>query len=104
MFFRNKPQPNQKGKMAKQASDLPGMVGEGVESPSIKAVDAAFDTLLGARNNRMKWAGKEKEAQTILIGLFHDNKLKSYNYDDRVYILADIEKIRLKPKDEEEAE
>jgi hypothetical protein len=87
--------------MASKTDDLPAMNGPGVESVRIKSVDDAFDTLLGARGNRMKWAGKEKEAQSALIDLFHRNKLKTYNFDDRVYILDDIEKIKLKPKDED---
>lgn len=84
--------------------DLPGVEGEGVSPVKIKAMDEAFDALLGARGNRMKWATKEKEAQTALIDLFHKTDLKLYVFDDRTYILADIEKVKLKPKDEEDME
>lgn len=89
--------------MAKQ-DDLDGIEGEGVSAVKIKAMDEAFDALLGARGNRMKWAAKEKEAQTVLIDLFHKKELKMYVFDDRTYILADIEKVKLKPKDEEDTE
>lgn len=87
--------------MAKQ-SELDAMDGPGVAAVTIKDVDDAFDILLGARSNRMKWGTKEKEAQAALIELFHKHNLKSYNFDDRVYQLKDIEKIVLAPKDDDD--
>ncbi len=85
-----------------QNEELPGVEGEGVSAKKIKAVDAAFDELLGARANRMKWGGKEKDAQASLIALMEKHNLTVYMYDDRAYVLADIKKVKLKPKDEEE--
>ena len=86
--------------MAKQ-DELAGVEGEGVSAVKIKSVDDAFDSLLGARGNRMRWGKKEKEEQNRLIALFKKHNLSTYVFDDRTYILDDIEKIKLKPKDEE---
>lgn len=88
--------------MPEKSQDLPAMEGEGVAPRKIKAVDELFDSLLGARSNRMKWAKKEKEVQTDLIALMEKHELQLYVFDDRVYILADIKKVKLKPKDEED--
>lgn len=82
--------------------DLGGMNGPGVESPKIKAVDEAFDTLIGARGNRMKWGLKEKEAQTELVALMEKNELELYRFDDVVYQLKDIKKVVRLPKEDED--
>lgn len=82
--------------------ELGGMTGPGVETVQIKALDEAFDLLLSARGSRMKWAKKEKEVQTDLIALMEKHELALYVFDDRTYILADIKKVRLKPKDDED--
>lgn len=87
--------------MAKQ-DELNGVEGEGVSAIKIKALDEAFDSLLGARGNRMKWAKKEKEVQTEVIALMEKHRLDLYMFDDRAYILADIKKVKLKPKDQED--
>lgn len=86
--------------MAKQ-DDLGGIEGEGVSPVKIKAVDTAFDELIGARSKRMSWGEKEGEASATLVNLFHKHNLKVYTFDDKKYTLATIEKIKLKPKDEE---
>lgn len=90
--------------MANKQDDLTGVEGEGVSLKKIKAVDEAFGALLGARGSRMKYATKEKEAQAELIALMEKHNLSIYNYDDRVYVLADIKKVKLKPKDEDDGE
>lgn len=84
-----------------QTEDLPAMDGPGVAVKKIRAMEDAFDALLGARNNRMRWAKKEKEEQAKLIYLFHKHELRQYVFDDRCYILDGTEKVRLKPKDEQ---
>lgn len=85
--------------MAKQ-SEIP-MTGPGVESPSIKAVDEAFENLLAARSKRMKFGEQEKEAQQVLIDLFHKHDFKVYNFEDKTYQLVDIEKVKLLPREAE---
>ena len=90
--------------MPRQQEDLEGMKGAGVELPRIKAIDEAFDDLLGARTKRMQWGKKEKEAQTKLVGLMHENDLTVYNYDELVYEIGVKENIKRKPKDKEEDE
>ncbi len=84
-----------------RTDDLPAMDGEGVATVKLKRMDDAFDELIGARNNRMRWAKKEKESQAVLIHLFHKHNLAMYVFDDRCYILDGKEMVRLKPKDEE---
>jgi len=84
--------------------DLPGVEGPGVSPVRIKAVDEAFDALIGARTKRMSWGEKEAEASAELVALFHKNDLSIYVFDDRKYTLKQIEKIKLLPKDEVEEE
>lgn len=76
--------------------------GEGVSpQKKIKAVEEAFGDLLGAREKRMAHGEKEQAASAVLVQLFHRHNLKVYTYDDKKYTLATVEKIKLKPKDEE---
>jgi len=86
--------------MARNEAELPGVQGEGVSPVSIKAVDNAFDELIGHRTRRMNAAEKESAASAVLVTLFHRHNLKVYTYDDRKYTLAQVEKIKLAPKDE----
>lgn len=88
--------------MPRQNEDLPGVEGEGVSQPKIKAVDEAMENLLAARSKRMKFADQEKEAQALLVELFHKHDLTYYNFDDTVYELVDIEKIKRAKKDGED--
>lgn len=87
--------------MAKD-KDLPGMTGEGVERPSIKAVDEAFEELINAREKRMSWGEKEGTASATLVSLFHKHNLKSYVFEEKRYKLAAIEKVKV-ARDEEPA-
>jgi hypothetical protein len=80
--------------------DLPGVEGEGVSQKKIKAVEEAFSDLLSAREKRMSHGEKEQAASAVLVQLFHRHNLKVYTYDDKKYTLATVEKIKLKPKDE----
>jgi len=84
--------------------ELPGVEGEGVSPVSIKAVDNAFDELIGHRTRRMNAAEKESASSAVLVALFHKHNLKVYTYDEKKYTLATIEKIKLKPKDEDNGE
>jgi hypothetical protein len=88
--------------MARNDQELPAMVGDGVEVVKIKAVEEAFDELLGHRTRRMNAAEKEQAASAVLVALFHKHNLKVYNYDDKKYTLATIEKVKLAPKEEDE--
>lgn len=88
--------------MPRQQEDLTGVEGPGVSQPKIKAVDEAMENLLAARSKRMKFAEQEKEAQTLLVELFHKHDLTHYSFDDTVYELVDIEKIKRVKKDGEE--
>jgi len=90
--------------MARNDQELPGVVGEGVEPVTIKAVDAAFDELIGHRTRRMNAAEKEQAASAVLVALFHKHNLKVYTYDERKYTLAHIEKVKLAPKEDEAGE
>ncbi len=84
--------------------ELPGVEGEGVSPVTIKAVDNAFEELLGHRTRRMNAAEKEAAASAVLVALFHKHSLKVYTYDERKYTLAHIEKVKLAPKDEDNGE
>ena len=88
--------------MPRMQDDLAGVEGEGVSQVKIKSVDEALETLLAARSKRMKLAEQEKEAQTTLVQLFHKHDLTHYSYDDTVYELVDIEKIKRAKKDGED--
>lgn len=88
--------------MPRQQEDLAGVEGPGVSKPKIKAVDEALENLLAARSKRMKFAEQEKDAQAALVELFHKNDLTCYSFDDQVYELVDIEKIKRAKKDGED--
>lgn len=81
--------------------DLPGVEGEGVSQKKVKAIEEAFGDLLAAREKRMSHGEKEQAASAVLVQLFHRHNIKIYTYDDKKYTLATVEKIKLKPKDEE---
>lgn len=80
------------------------MTGPGVEIPSIKAVDEAFDELLGHRKRRMSAGEKEADASAVLVKLFHKHNLKKYRYDDKLYTIKQIEKVTIAPKEDNGAE
>ncbi len=86
--------------MAKQ-DELAGVEGDGVSPVKFKDVDEAFDALLGARSNRMKWGKKELEAQATLLDVMHKRSLDVYYFDDTKYVRKEIEKVVRAPKDEE---
>lgn len=85
--------------MPRQNQELPGVEGEGVSPVQIKAVDEAMENLLAARSKRMKFAEQEKESQAALVAMFHKHDLTCYTYDDTVYELVDIEKIKRAKKE-----
>ena len=89
--------------MPKQ-DDLAGVEGPGVSQPKIKAIDEQFDILIGAREKRMSWGKKEKDAQTELVALMEKHGVEVYMYDETPYMLKDIKKVVRKPKDDEEPE
>lgn len=82
--------------------ELPGVEGPGVSPVKVKALDEAFDELLGARKRRMDWGKKEKDAQSRVLELMKKHEVEVYYYDETPYEIVDIEKVRRKPKDEEE--
>ncbi len=88
--------------MPRTQDDLAGVDGPGVSQQKIKSVDEALETLLAARSKRMKMAEAEKEAQAALVQLFHKHDLTVYSFDDAVYELVDIEKIKRAKKDGED--
>ena len=90
--------------MARNDQELPGVVGEGVEPVTIKAVDAAFDELIGHRTRRMNAAEKEQAASAVLVALFHKHSLKVYVYDEKKYTLKQIEKIKIFKEEEANGE
>ncbi len=81
--------------------DLAGVEGEGVSQKKVKAIEDGFAEMLGHRGRRMTAGKKELESSAVLVALFHKHNVKVYYYDDKPYTLATIEKIKLKPKDEE---
>lgn len=91
--------------MPKKNQDLPGIEGKGVEKPSIKEIDEAADTYIGARDKRILCSAREVETKTRLMELMKRNKLKTYEYDDHIVELVMTEetvKVKNKPKEEDE--
>lgn len=90
--------------MPKKQSDLPEMEGEGVTLPSIPEIDDAADAYIALRDKRIALLAKELAAKEELRNLMHSNKLKRYNYDDRIVELVETtEKVKVKKaKDEDE--
>ena len=80
-----------------------GLVGEGAERKSIKAIDVALGDMLNARKKRMEWGKKEQEAQASLIELFHKHNVEKYSFDDdELYELQGKEKIvKAKPQSDD---
>lgn len=87
--------------MPEKGQYLPGVEGEGVSLRKIKAVDEAFDELIGHRERRMKAGQKESDASAVLTALFHKHNLRSYTYDETKYVLKGKEKIVRAPKDDD---
>lgn len=74
------------------ANEELGLKGDGVERKSIAALDKAMTDLISNREKRMKFGKLEKEAGAIVVGLFKQHRLKSYNFDDKSYDLKAVEK------------
>jgi len=83
------------------ASEELGLKGDGVEKRVVKKLDEAMGELLRHRKARMASGKKEKEALVVCLEVWKDNKLKSYNYDDRNYVLKESEKIVVEKDDED---
>lgn len=75
------------------AAEELGLKGDGVERKSIAALDKAMTDLISNREKRMKFGKLEKEAGAIVVGLFKQHRLKSYNFDDKSYDLKAVEKV-----------
>lgn len=86
--------------MAAKQDDLSGVEGPGVSPAKFKDVDEAFDTMLGARTNRMKWGKKEVEAQASLLEIMHKRDIEVYYFDDQKYVRKQLEKVVRAPKDD----
>lgn len=78
------------------ASELPGMVGKGVERVSIPEINRAISRYVKARDERMELTRKEVDAKTALIEAMKENKAKLatdsegvmiYKHDDLVCTL-----------------
>jgi hypothetical protein len=85
--------------------ELPGVEGEGVSpQKTIKSIEDALADLVSAREKRMSWAEKEGAASTVLIALFHKHNITRYVFDEKPYVLVDIEKVKVerKPKEDED--
>jgi hypothetical protein len=86
------------------ANEELGLKGEGAERKAIKALDDAMSELISAREKRMKFGKQEKEAGAIVVGLFKQHRLKSYNYDEKSYDLKAVEKVVVHKDDDGEDE
>jgi hypothetical protein len=78
-----------------------GLKGDGVERKAIKALDEAMADLISNREKRMKFGKLEKEAGAIVVGLFKQNRLKAYNYDEKTYDLKAVEKVVVHKEDDD---
>lgn len=73
--------------MPQKNQELPGIEGEGVARPKIKAIDSAADKYIEIRDSRMALTEKEVAAKLKLAMLMRDHKLTEYVYDDHKVVL-----------------
>ena len=76
---------------------LPGMA-----PPSIPELDAAAENYDRVKNRRVKLTDEETEAQAVLLAAMKKHKLTVYEYDGKLVVLSATEKVRVKPKKDEE--
>jgi hypothetical protein len=57
---------------------------EGMEPPSIPAIDRAADTFVDARNAFQNAQKKMEERREILDALMHEHQLEKYEYDGKL--------------------
>lgn len=72
--------------------ELPGMVGDGVSTPQIQALDDAITEYVEYRDKRIAAGIEEKTKKKLVLALMENHKLSSYEVDDLVVIK--------KPKDD----
>jgi hypothetical protein len=84
------------------ANEELGLKGKGVEREVVKELDEAMSDLLGHRQKRMKHGQLEKDCAAVVVGLFKQHRLKSYNYDEKSYDLKAVEKVILHKEETEE--
>lgn len=92
--------------MARKNSDLPGMVGDGVEGQKpIPEIDEAAEGYVALRDKRIKLLQNELSAKDALVKLMNDNKLNRYVYDDHVVeLMPGKAKLKVKEVDSDDGE
>jgi hypothetical protein len=71
---------------------------QGMEPPSIPAIDDAADAYRECRTERMTLTETEAELQAKLLALMHENKLKTYVYGDPPFVcnVVELEKVKVR--------
>ncbi len=89
-------EPKRRGR-PKKNPDLPGIKGQGVELPSIPAIDDAIEEYVKWRDKRMACTPKEVETKAALLRLMKKHKVETYSHDELVAtIVPEEETVKVK--------
>lgn len=77
---------------------------EGMEPPSIPALDEAAEDYRKKRDARMRMGEKESDAQDNLIAVMREHKVETYIYDDFKVFIDVKEKAKVKRKKDRSAD
>lgn len=77
---------------------------DGMEPPSIKAIDAAAEAYVDVRDERMSLGKQEKERKAILHALMKQHNLSVYEFGDNKVELDVKEKVRVRKAKEGESD
>jgi len=74
----------------------------GMEPPSVPEIDAAAESFVEVRDERMSLGKTEKERKAILHALMKKNGMTSYEYDGKKVEIESKEKVRVRKAKEGE--
>lgn len=75
------------GSSRRKVQELPGIVGDGVATPKVEALDDAIADYLPARDKRIAAGVEEKKNKVLIIALMKKHNIGSYEYDDHVVVV-----------------
>jgi hypothetical protein len=71
---------------------------EGMEPPTIKAIENAAEAYVEARDARMQMGTQEQERKERLAALMKEHKLETYEYDGKVVAFETETTVKVKKK------
>lgn len=75
---------------------------DGMEPPSIKAIDDAAENYYDTMQDRVKLSREEDEAKTALIEKMKEHGFERYEYEGKVVMLTSKSNVKVKAKNKAE--